>query len=105
MKCSYLGINKQEDMASFDIVDELINAKELSRHQECSGTTEKLFEYLETNIIPLVLKKVRYVPLFHFFLSHKSQDKAVMHTFRNGLKFLGYSTWIDESWLQMSQQL
>ena len=40
VKCSYLGINKQEDMASFDIVDELINAKELSRLQECSGTTE-----------------------------------------------------------------
>ena len=36
VKCSYLGITCKEEMASFDMMDELVNAKEFTRLQQCS---------------------------------------------------------------------
>lgn len=108
VKCSYLGIKSVEDMASFDMVDELINTKELVRIQQCSVSDEKLRQYLETNVVPLVLKKIKYTrfaPQFSFFLSHQSRDKPLMRSFKNGLRFLGYSTWIDESDMPMGTSL
>ena len=107
-KCHYLGITNAEEMASFDMVDELVNAKELSRLQQCSVSVEKLRQYLETNIVPLITKKIKYTrfrPQFRFFLSHKSRDKPAMRTFENGLRFLGYSTWIDEANMPMAAPL
>ena len=107
-KCHYLGIKNAEEMASFDMVDELVNAKELSRLQQCSVSTERLRQYLETNVVPLITKKIKYTryrPQFRFFLSHKSRDKPAMHTFENGLRFLGYSTWIDEANMPMAASL
>lgn len=86
-------------LASFDMEDELVNWNELRRLNECLGSQEKLRKYLESNILPLVIKKIKYtrfIPKFGFFLSHKSKDKPLMKTFRNGLKFLGYQTWLDE---------
>ena len=47
VKCSYLGIATAEEMASFDMEDELVNAKELTRLQQCSVSSEKLRRYLE----------------------------------------------------------
>ena len=99
VKCNYLGITCKEEMDSFDMEDELVNRKELHRLNDCLGSQEKLRKYLESNILPLVMKKVKYtrfIPQFGFFLSHKSKDKSLMRTFRNGLKFLGYQTWLDE---------
>ena len=87
---------------------ELVNAKELSRLQECAASNEKLRQYLEDNVVPLVTKKIKYTrftPQFRFFLSHKSRDKLAMRTFENGLKFLGYSTWIDEANMPMAASL
>ena len=108
VKCRYLGITNKEEMASFDMVDELINTKELARLQQCSVSAEKLRQYLETNVVPLVTKKIKYTkfaPQFRFFLSHKSWDKPAMRTFENGLKFLGYSTWIDKTNMPMAAHL
>ena len=108
VKCSYLGIGCSEEMASFDIEDELANAKELARLQQCSVSSEKLRGYLETNVVPLVLRKIKYTrfsPQFRFFLSHKSRDKPLMRTFEDGLKFLGYSTWIDIADMPMGAPL
>lgn len=108
VKCRYLGIANEKEMASFDMVDELINTKELVRLQQCSVSVEKFRQYLETNVVPLVTKKIKYtkfVPQFRFFLSHKSRDKPAMRTFENGLKFLGYSTWIDEANMPMAADL
>ena len=108
VKCSYLGIKSAEDMASFDMVDELVNTNELVRLQQCSISAEKLRQYLETNVAPLVMKKIKYTrfsPQFRFFLSHQSRDKPVMRTFENGLRFLGYSTWIDETDMPMGTDL
>ena len=105
VKCQYLGIQSERDMpASFDMEDELINAKELSRLMESSTSNEKLLKYLETNIVPLVAKKIKYTrfkPQFRFFLSHKTKDKPLMRTFANGLKFLGYETWLDQEDMQL----
>ena len=108
VKCLYLGITNEEEMSSFDMVDELINTKELVQLQQCSVSAEKLCQYLETNVVPLMTKKIKYTkfaPQFCFFLSHKSRDKPVMRTFKNGLKFLGYSTWIDEADMPMGAHL
>ena len=98
-KCLYLGIKEKNDLVSFDIVDQLINIKELERLQQFASSDEKLRKYLNDNVIPLITKKIKYTkykPQFRFFLSHKSQDKPIMRTFKSGLKFLGYSAWIDE---------
>ena len=86
--------------------DELVNRQELRRLNECLGSHEKLRKYLERNILPLVMKKIKYtrfLPQFGFFLSHKSKDKPLMRTFRNGLKFLGYQTWLDEDDMPMGR--
>lgn len=107
-KCQYLGIESEKEMASFDMEDELINAKELSRLMESSTSNEKLLKYLETNIVPLVTKKIKYTrfkPQFYFFLSHKTKDKPLMRTFANGLKFLGYETWLDQKDMPMGATL
>ena len=99
VKCRYLGITHKEEMDSFDLEDELVNEQELRRLNECIESQEKLRKYLERNILPLVMKKIKYtrfLPQFSFFLSHKSVNKPLMRTFRNGLKFLGYQTWLDE---------
>lgn len=104
VKCNYLGITCKEEMDSFDMEDELVNRQELRRLNECLGSQEKLRKYLESNILPLVVKKIKYtrfLPQFGFFLSHKSKDKPLMRTFRNGLKFLGYQTWLDEEDMPM----
>ena len=104
VKCQYLSIESERDMASFDMEDELINDKELSRLMESSTSNEKLLKYLETNIVPLVTKKIKYTrfkPQFYFFLSHKTKDKPLMRTFANGLKFLGYETWLDQKDMPM----
>ena len=108
VKCSYLGIGTAEEMASFDMEDELVNAKELARLQQCSVSSEKLRRYLEINVVPLVMKKIKYtrfMPQFRFFLSHKSRDKPLMRTFEEGLSFLGYSTWIDAANMPMGASL
>ena len=108
VKCQYLSIESESDMASFDMEDDLINANELSRLMEVSTSREKFHQYLETNIIPLVTKKIKYTrfkPQFQFFLSHKSKDKPLMRTFANGLKFLGYETWLDQVDMPMGATL
>lgn len=97
-KCNYLGIDSKENMASFDMVEEFVNITELNRLNESSVSMEKLYSYLEANIIPIVIRKIKYTkykPQFRFFLSHKTRDKPVMRTFENGLRFLGYDTWLD----------
>lgn len=99
VKCSYLGIASKEQMASFDMADEFMNTAELSRLVGSTTSPEKLRQYLEVNVIPIVTSKIKYTkfkPQFRFFLSHKSKDKPMMRTFRNGLSFLGYDTWLDE---------
>lgn len=98
-KCNYLGISNKEEMASFDMEDELIYEEELRRLNQAVNA-EKLRDYLKDNIIPIVIQKIKYTrfsPQFRFFLSHKSKDKPLMRTFRSGLKFLGYKTWLDET--------
>ncbi len=97
-KCFYLGIESKENMASFDMVDDFVNTTELRRLNESSVTMEKLYSYIETNMIPIVIRKIKYTkykPQFRFFLSHKTRDKPLMRTFENGLRFLGYDTWLD----------
>ncbi|XP_028394975.1 uncharacterized protein LOC114519108 [Dendronephthya gigantea] len=97
-KCHYLRISKKEDRISFDIVETLINITELKRLQQLSH--ERLRDYLGSNVVPLITKKIRYTkykPQFRFFLSHKAKDKPILRTFKNGLAFLGYPTWLDES--------
>lgn len=99
IKCHYLGINSKEDMASFDMVDKVVNEAELARLQSYDSN-EKLCQYIERNIIPLITQKIKYTrfkPLFSFFLSHKSKDKPVMRSFAAGFEFLGYNTWLDEN--------
>lgn len=108
VKCTYLAITNTEEMASFDMEDELVNARELANLQRCSVSAEKLRHYLEINVVPLVLKKIKYTrfqPQFSFFLSHKSRDKPLMRTFEAGLNFLGYSTWIDAANMPMGASL
>ena len=103
-KCLYLGIKEIKHCVSFDIVDQLVDIKELERLQQFALGDEKLREYLSDNVIPLITKKIKYTkykPQFRFFLSHKSHDKPIMRTFKSGLKFLGYSTWIDEDNMPM----
>ena len=98
-KCHYLGISSKKDMASFDMVDKVVNAAELARLQSCISN-EKLCQYIERNIIPIITKKIKYTkfkPQFSFFLSHKSKDKPVMRSFVAGFEFLGYNTWLDEN--------
>ena len=100
VKCAYLNIHSKEEMASFDMADEFVNATELARLIGSTASPEKLRNYLEVNIIPIVTQKIKYTkfkPQFRFFLSHKSKDKPLMRTFENGLKFLGYDTWLDET--------
>lgn len=99
VKCSYLGIASKEQMASFDMADEFVNAAELSRLINSTATSENLRRYLEDNMVPIVTSKIKYTkfrPQFRFFLSHKSKDKPMMRTFQNGLRFLGFDTWLDE---------
>ena len=106
-KCHYLGIKTKEELVSFDMVDELVNTKELARLQQ-SISNERLREYLNTNVVEIIIKKIKYTkfaPQFRFFLSHKFKDKPIMRTFKDGLKFLGYSTWIDESNMPMGAYL
>jgi hypothetical protein len=103
-KCHYLSIKNEHDRVSFDMEDELVNVNELKRLQGCASNNEKLQGYLETNVVPLITKKIKYTkfaPQFRFFLSHKAKDKPLMRTFKAGLTFLGYSTWIDESDMPM----
>lgn len=101
IKCHYLGISSKEDMVSFDMVDEIVNAAELARLQSCvTNGNEKLCQYIERNIIPIITQKIKYTkfkPQFSFFLSHKSKDKPVMRSFVAGFDFLGYNTWLDEN--------
>lgn len=82
LKCQYLSIKSENEMTSFDMEDKKgVNAKELSCLQERSD--EKLRNYLESNILPIVFRKIKYtkfVPQFKFFLSHKSKDKPAMRT-------------------------
>ena len=107
-KCNYLGIQSQDTMASFDMVDEFVNATELTRLNESVGHSEKLYTYLETNLVPLVIRKIKYTkfkPQFRFFLSHKTKDKPFMRTFKNGLSFLGYDTWLDADDLLMGASI
>lgn len=97
-KCQYLGITSKEEMASFDIVDEVVNEAEFARLQSCVSD-EKLCQYIERNILPIITQKIKYTkfkPQFSFFLSHKSKDKPIMTSFAAGLEFLGYNTWLDE---------
>ena len=108
VKCSYLGIESDKQMASFDMIDEFMNVGEIRRLTDCVGSTEKLRNYLESNIVPIVMKKIRYTkfrPQFRFFLSHKSKDKPFMRTFENGFKFLGYDTWLDEVNMPMGSNI
>ena len=87
--------------------DELVNSTQLAFLQQ-QQSDEKLRQYLEENVIPLVLKKIKYAqysPKFKIFLSHKSKDKPLMRTFKSGLKFLGYRTWIDEDDMPMGADL
>jgi hypothetical protein len=90
---------------SFHIEDKLVNTIQLKRLQVCASN-KKLQDYLETNVVPLITKKIKYTKFarqFRFFLSHKAKDKPVMRTFEAGLTFLGYSTWIDESNMPMAK--
>ena len=108
VKCDYLKITCEEEMESFDMEEELANLSELRRLNESVGSTEKLRKYLEDNILPLVMKKIHYtkfIPQFSFFLSHKSKDKPLMETFRNGLEFVGYQTWLDKDDMPMAARL
>lgn len=108
VKCSYLSITCKEEMASLDMKDELVKYREMCRLNESTGSPEKLRKYLETNILPLIIKKIKYTrfrPQFCFFLSHKSKDKPLMRTFENGLKFLGYQTWLDEANMPVAARL
>ena len=108
IKCSYLGIESDKQMASFDMIDEFINVEELRQLTDSVGSTEKLHSYLELNFVPLVTKKIKYtkfIPQFRFFLSHESKDKPFMRTFVNGFKFLGYDTWLDEVNMPMGSNL
>ena len=79
LKCHYLGIDGEKNKTSFELLDKkTVNAKELARLQELSASDEKLRNYLETNVLPLVRSKIKYtrfVPNFCFFLSHKTKDK------------------------------
>lgn len=98
IKCHYLGIESKENMASFDMVDDFVNSAELSRLNGSASSKENLYHYLETNIVPIITRKIKYTkykPQFRFFLSHKTRDKPFMRTFENGLRFLGYDTWLD----------
>ena len=98
-KCRYLGIESEDTMASFDMVDEFVNKTELARLNQSAISKESLYAYLETNVVPIVTRKIKYTkfkPQFRFFLSHKTRDKPIMRTFENGLRFLGYTTWLDE---------
>ena len=107
-KCLYLRIKDKSELVSLDIVDKLVNINELKRIRQFATNNEKLLVYLEENILPLITKKIKYTkyaPQFRFFLSHKAKDKSIMRTFKDGLRFLGYSTWIDESNLQMGAHL
>jgi len=96
-KCTYLGIHTKNELVSFDMADEFINASELSK---IVGSDENLLNYLEQYIVPLVARKIKYSkykPQFMFYLSHVSKDIPFMRTFKNGLKFLGYDSWLKES--------
>lgn len=80
------------------MVDDFVNSAELARLNECTTSMEKLYSYLEVNMVPIVIRKIKYPkfkPQFKFFLSHKTRDKPLMRTFENGLRFLGYDTWLD----------
>ena len=108
VKCNYLKITCKEEMESFDMEEELANLSELRRVNETVGSPEKLRKYLEENVLPLVIKKIKYTkfsPQFSFFLSHKSKDKPLMETFRNGLKFVGFQTWLDEDDMPVAARL
>lgn len=100
VKCGYLGIDSKAQRASFDMADEFINLNELQRMD-----SESLRTYLEENIIPLVIKKIKYRPQFQLYLSYQSKgNRPFMHTFENGLKFLGYETWLDETNVPMGSK-
>ena len=108
IKCFYLGITDEKKMDSFDMDEELGNRPEFLRINDQVGNNERLRKYLEDNIVPLVIRKIKYTkfsPQFSFFLSHKSKDKPLMETFRNGLKFLGYRTWLDKDDMPMASEL
>ena len=108
VRCVYLGIHSEKKVVSFDIEERLANPGVLGRINDSVGRPEKLPKYLEENIVPLVIKKIRYTkysPQFSFFLSNKSKDKPLMETFRNGLKFLGYKTWLDIDDMPMAANL
>jgi hypothetical protein len=97
-KCNYLGVESKENMVSFDMVDAFVNSTELGRLNNSTVSNEKLYNYIEANMIPIVARKIKYTkykPQFRFFLSHKTRDKPLMRTFENGLRFLGYDTWLD----------
>lgn len=85
-------------MVSFDMVDEFVNSTELARLNANTVSMERLYGYIEDNMIPIVIRKIKYTkykPQFRFFLSHKTRDKPLMRTFENGLRFLGYDTWLN----------
>lgn len=108
VKCDFLNIQSKSSMASFDMVDEFINKQELRRLNESSANMEKLYDYLVTNVIPIVTKKIKYTkykPQFRFFLSHKTKDKPLMRTFQSGLRFLGYDTWLDKTNMPLGADL
>ena len=87
VKCKYLGINNEKEMASFDMDDTLMNSKELARLQQCSTSDEKLRQYLEENVVPLVLKKIKYtrfVPKFSFFSATSLETNLLCVHLREG---------------------
>ena len=107
-KCAYLGIQSKSQLVSFDVVDKLMNTRELSELVGSDALVEKKLQYIERYVIPLVTKKKKYTkfaPQFETFLSHRWCDKPAMTSLQNGLTFLGYKTWLDKSDMPVGAQL
>ena len=107
-KCKYLGITSEENMVSFDMVDDFINTTEPNWLNDNTTSMEKLYHCIETNMIPIITSKIKYTkykPNFRIFLSHKTTDKPFMRTFENGLQFLGYDKWLDEADMPLGANL
>ncbi len=95
VKCIYLGIHTADRKISFDMADEFINIAELYK---LMTNAENLERYIEQYIVPLVTKRIKYSkykPQFQFYLSYLSDHVPFMRTFQNGLKFLGYDTFLE----------
>lgn len=105
-RCPALKIDDRDTRLSMSIAEAFINTDELHRLRAVTEASSTFERHLATYVAPLVVKKIRTtapvacnprLPRVKLFLSHPGSAKPLMRTLREGLEFVGYDVWYDET--------